>query len=100
MEDDGEWISIIEYSRLRKRSISTIRRDIKANRVKFRMESGKYFLFIHRDRISNLENKDLELLQKELKKLREENQDLRMLVDLYESGKKREVIFPPEIGAQ
>ena len=39
------WLDIVEYAQLMKVSISTVRRAIKANKVKFKLQDGKYFVF-------------------------------------------------------
>lgn len=94
---EGKWISILEYASFKKKSISTVRRSIKAKRVKFKEENGKYFIwcknFLDNSEI-NSERQELEIkfenerLKKELRNLREELEELRMLVGLYESEKK------------
>jgi hypothetical protein len=38
------WLPITEYSLKNKMSISTIRRKIKSNTLKFKVENGKYFI--------------------------------------------------------
>jgi len=40
----SNWLPITEYSFKNKISISTIRRKIKSNTLKFKVESGKYFI--------------------------------------------------------
>lgn len=39
-----DWLSLVEYSRKYKLSISTLRRRIKNNKMEFRLDDGKYFL--------------------------------------------------------
>ena len=41
---EGKWLSIIEYANYKKKSISTVRRYIKANRVKYKEDQGKYYI--------------------------------------------------------
>lgn len=95
MNQDGVWLSILEYANIKKVSISTIRRSIKANAVKYREENGKYLIWTKQDpekeQLSlKLEN---EFLRRENKKLQEEIEDLRMLLSIYEN--KQEEQLPP-----
>jgi hypothetical protein len=46
----SNWLSITEYSVRHSISPSTIRRKIKQNSIKFKVENGKYFLFDEYDR--------------------------------------------------
>ena len=43
---EGKWLSVLEFAAHKKKSISTVRRYIKANRVKHKEENGKYFIFV------------------------------------------------------
>lgn len=101
MNKNGAWLSIIEYATLKGLSISTVRRAIKSRRVTFKKEKRKFFIF------SDLFPKDKnpiemqaqiqmqklkvenEFLREKLRKFEEENNDLKMLVQLYESEAKR-----------
>ena len=94
MKKDGAWLPIIDYAKLKGVSISTIRRRIKASRLLFKKEEGKFFIFVDA-RIIESENTSLQklrlekdFLQNKLKKLQEENEDLKMLVQLYEREKR------------
>lgn len=97
---EGKWLSVLEYASYKKKSISTIRRYIKANRVKHRDENGKYFIWV-KNYIPNTTEKDknnLELkfenerLKKENIELKEELAETKMLIELYESGQ----MVPPK----
>lgn len=97
MEQAGVWLPILEYARYRDISISTIRRMIKTDRVKSRLEDGKYFIFVAKERLDKkkheqevlsqrleeltLENEHLKRL---LKKREEELSELKMLLNVYE----------------
>lgn len=95
---DGVWLSITDYSRYKNVSISTIRRHIKANILKYKEENGKYLICVPSvERIKLREEEDLlktklenELLKGQLRQLKEENNELKMLVEIYEKQ------VPPE----
>ena len=100
---EGVWLSINDYSRYKSVSVSTIRRHIKSNILKYREEDGKYFIYVpSSDRIRLKEEEELlriklelELLRGKIRGLQEENHELRMLVDLYEG--KTTSSTPPEL---
>ena len=91
---DGKWLSVLEYAAFKKKSISTVRRYIKANRVKHKDENGKYFIWVknYLDSKSIEERKgtetlfELERLKKENTELRQDLADAKMLIELYENG--------------
>ncbi len=92
---EGKWLSVLEYASFKKKSISTVRRYIKANRVKYKEDNGKYFIWV-KNYISDkmLEEKEQLSLKFEVERLKKENIELKeqiaeakMLIDLYESGK-------------
>jgi hypothetical protein len=89
---DGKWLSILEYANYKNKSISTVRRYIKANRVKYKDEQGKYYIFCKNYQIDDTHKEQLNLklenmrLAKENRVLKEELAELKMLVDLYEKG--------------
>ncbi|MAZ49313.1 MAG: hypothetical protein CME65_12190 [Halobacteriovoraceae bacterium] len=97
---EGKWLSIIEYANFKKKSISTVRRYIKANRVKFKEEQGKYFIFCKNYVEQNHNDESMELklenirLKKENRALLEEISELKMLVDLYEGSKTQSKPLP------
>ncbi|MCY4524809.1 MAG: hypothetical protein OXB84_08725, partial [Halobacteriovoraceae bacterium] len=74
-------------------SISTVRRSIKANKVKYKKSQGKFFIYVHSDKLNTADNSmrklqmEKEILKNKLRKLEEENNDLKMLVFLYEKNK-------------
>ncbi len=91
---EGKWLSVLEYASYKKKSISTVRRYLKANRVKYKEENGKYFIWVKNfvpkysedeKSIVNLKF-ELERLKKENLELKEEISELKMLVTLYENG--------------
>lgn len=95
---EGKWLSISEYSNYRDISVSTIRRYIKAKRVRCKKENGKYLIFVSDEnyimRSNQKEKEDLTLrlelheLKDRVRILEEENNDLKMLVQIYEQKLK------------
>jgi len=91
---EGKWLSILEYAAYKKKSISTVRRYVKANRVKFKEENGKYFIWVKQyvSSATTSEKEQLSLkfeverLKKENMELTNEVAELKMLVHLYENG--------------
>lgn len=92
MEKEGIWLSIVDYASLKGISISTIRRSIKASKVKYKKEQGKFFIFVDSNKLKTNDDgvqelqMEREILKSKLRKLEEENNDLRMLVHLYEKN--------------
>lgn len=83
MEETGVWLPILEYANYRNISISTIRRMIKANRVKSRLDDGKYFIFVAKERLEKKKIEQNNLCQK-VEELYLENQHLKKLLQLRE----------------
>ena len=92
---EGTWLSILDYSHFKKVSISTIRRHIKANLVKWKEDEGKYLIWTQTDvqTMALRKEGDVLALRLENQRLRHENRQLmeelneaRMLIGLYESG--------------
>ncbi len=91
----GKWLSITEYSAYRNISISTVRRYIKGNRLRTKLSSGKYLIHVSDEnytiRVNKKEREELSMkleiheLNDRIRLLEEENNDLKMLVQLYES---------------
>src|SRR5437868_263999 len=103
---DGVWLSIADYSLYKKVSVSTIRRHIKTNILKYKEEDGKYFIYVaSSDRVKLKEGEEIlriklesELLRSQIRQLQEENFELRMLVDLYEKNPlEKKIVEPPEL---
>ncbi|MCT4642437.1 MAG: hypothetical protein N4A33_09085 [Bacteriovoracaceae bacterium] len=102
---EGKWLSILEYAAYKKKSISTVRRYVKAQRVKTREENGKYFIWTkgYIDNQSLNEKESLELkfenerLKKENKTLKEQLAEYQMLVRIYESTKDELPSLPGEL---
>lgn len=102
---EGAWLSINDYSRYKNVSISTIRRHIKSNILKHKEENGKYFIYVPSTEKVRLREEEemvrlkfeLELVRSNLRQLQEENNELRMLVELYEGQQGRGRDLPPEL---
>ncbi len=99
---EGSWLPILEYSQFKKVSISTVRRHIKANLVRWKDEGGKYFVWTPVDPRELEDRKDgqllaakleLQRLDRENRNLRQELEEARMLINLYESP----IVSPPEV---
>ena len=87
MNQEGIWLSILEYASHTKTSISTIRRSIKAGHLKYKEENGKYFIWTKEMSIKSEDlslKMELELLRKQNRELVEEVNDLKMLLSVYE----------------
>ena len=96
---DGKWLSVLEFASYKKKSISTVRRYIKANRVKYKEDKGKYYIwvknYVNTQSIPEKESLDLkfevERLKKEIIYLKSEITEAKMLIELYEQGQ----MLPP-----
>ena len=84
----GQWLSLMEYARRNKLSLSTLRRYIKAKKVTYKLENGRYLLWDEQGSVSGATPAPLtELLkatQKELQKAKEEIAELKTLIAYYE----------------
>ena len=109
MHQDGIWLSVLDYANVKKTSISTIRRSIKAGHVKFREENGKYFIWTKE--IKNHLNKtlleektelalklEIEFLKKINREISEELNDCKMLLSVYENQTIFSLPPLPELG--
>ena len=106
---EGIWLSINDYSRYKDVSISTIRRHIKNNILKHKEENGKYFIYVpSTEKLRMREEEEIlkikletELLRSQIRQLREENNELKMLVALYEGNQQPATTIrtelPPEL---
>ena len=89
MNQDGIWLSILDYASVKKTSISTIRRSIKSGHLKYKEEGGKYFIWTKESLVNKEEQSTIvamEALRKRNRELEEEINDLKMLLQVYESG--------------
>jgi hypothetical protein len=84
----GVWLSLMEYATQNGVSLSTLRRQIKSDKLRHRLEAGRYLVWsedqgparvpaaAHTDSVAELEIK--------LKKAREEIVELKTLLAFYE----------------
>ncbi|OFZ26250.1 MAG: hypothetical protein A2381_09080 [Bdellovibrionales bacterium RIFOXYB1_FULL_37_110] len=95
ISNESVWLSIFEYSKKTGKSISTIRRYIKAKRIVSQMIDGKFYLLVDANRNANEQvdysdcqklklEKQVVFLKKQLVAVQEEISELKMLVNLYE----------------
>jgi hypothetical protein len=102
MSDNVTWLSITEYSSSKGISISTIRRRIKSGKAIFKFENGKY-LIRHDHPQNDLSGEDLEMklkiqrLETQIVELQNENMELKMLVQIYESKGSAPSDQPPAL---
>ena len=102
---EGKWLSVLEFASYKNKSISTVRRYIKADRVKYKDENGKYFIWVknYQEKNTDEEKELLELkfenerLRKENRVIKEEINELKMLVQIYESENTLNKSKLPEI---
>ena len=100
MNQDGIWLSILEYAAHKKTSISTIRRSIKSGHIKFKEENGKYFIWTKEITVKSEEiglKMEVELLKKKNRELVEEINDLKMLLSVYEKPISQSLPPIPEL---
>ncbi len=101
MNQEGIWLSILDYANVKKTSISTIRRSIKSGHVKYKEENGKYFIWTKEivvEKVELSQKLELEFLKRRNRELEEEVNDLKMLLNVYESGIQKNSLPPlPEI---
>jgi hypothetical protein len=101
MNQDGIWLSILDYANVKKTSISTIRRSIKAGHVKYKEENGKYFIWTKEIAVERVElslKMENEFLKRRNRELEEEINDLKMLLQVYECNLQRYKLPPlPEV---
>ena len=86
LTDNGkDWIPLIEYALKKGVSLSTLRRHIKAGKIPFKVEDGRYLLFDDSPEYSGASNTPaLATIQEELMAAQEEIAELKTLIALYE----------------
>ena len=85
MEQGGHWLSLMDYANQNDVSLSTLRRHIKAQKVRYKTENGRYFLWSNS--ISPSTESPLSLVEElklQLRMAHEEIAELKTLVAFYE----------------
>ena len=72
------WIPLMDYAIKNGVSLSTLRRHIKANKIQYRVENGRYLL------LDDSDGQSRHRLERDLAKAREEIAELKTLIALYE----------------
>ncbi len=86
MESSGQWLSLMEYAMRNDVSLSTLRRHIKAQKVRYRSENGRYFIW--QNSAPQARSDANSELQKQLQKAQKEIAELKTLVAFYEDLNK------------
>lgn len=73
------WIPIVDYAVLKGISTSTLRRYIKAKKVEYKIEDGRYLL-----RADATDMSQARILEERLLEAQEQISELKMLVAIYE----------------
>ncbi len=91
---EGTWIPLMEYAIKRGVSLSTLRRHIKAEKIAYRIEAGRYLVFDDQSSVAApveaspssrvIAFDDRKQLERELQKAREEIAELKTLIAFYE----------------
>ncbi|MBL7715631.1 MAG: hypothetical protein JNL01_09200 [Bdellovibrionales bacterium] len=86
----NEWIPLMDYAVKNSISLSTLRRHIKANKITYRVENGKYLILDELNQTvagpaatAGITGR-IEQLELDLNKAQEEIAELKMLVAIYE----------------
>jgi len=103
----GDWLPLMEYAMRKGVSLSTLRRYIKAKKVEYRLEDGRYLLWdaeaqpgdrrlspavapstdaiaAQSHAVARASTQDARALEHELKRAQEEISELKTLISLYE----------------
>jgi hypothetical protein len=80
----GQWMTLVEYASKNRVSLSTLRRYIKQGKIEHRLQSGRYWVWDPEPQQFSTD------LASELLRAKQEIEELKMLVALYESR-------PPEM---
>jgi hypothetical protein len=78
---NDDWIPLLEYALKKGVSLSTLRRHIKAGKIPFKVEDGRYLLF---DDSKESTHPTLVRVQEDLQRAQEEIAELKTLIALYE----------------
>ena len=90
---EGVWLPLLDYAHRKGLSLSTLRRYIKASKVTYRSENGRYLIWDPMGDLAPAVDADLESLklieklrrsEADLRKAREEIAELKTLIAFYE----------------
>lgn len=81
---DPHWVPIVDYAVRHGMSTSTIRRYIKANKIRHKLQEGRYLIYSDVLETVPVGMSETETLKKQLAKAHEQIDELKMLVALYE----------------
>jgi len=90
MNTQSTWIPLLEYAMKKGISLSTLRRYIKAKKVQYRLENGRYLLLDDEGEMKNVATQstsardDSTLLRTDLQRAKEEIAELKTLIAFYE----------------
>lgn len=73
-----DWIPLVEYAHKKDISLSTLRRHIKAGKIAYKVDQGRYLLF------DDTPGDSTPSLQMQLQQAREEIAELKTLIAFYE----------------
>src|SRR4051812_17258698 len=85
----GTWIPLMDFAIKKGVSLSTLRRHIKANKLTYKIEDGRYLLWDNGSQSVEVEDGPTELqtrlqaLTKDLQRAQEEIAELKTLIALY-----------------
>lgn len=85
-EANSGWIPLLHFAMKTGTSLSTLRRHIKANKVQFRIENGRYLLWDPSAIHTEINSTDVIQLKGDLQKAKKEIAELKTLIALYEEG--------------
>jgi len=88
--DLGGWVSLMDYANQNGVSLSTLRRYIKANKIEYKIENGRYLVFSGTEEMTPVSPKNTDTtlpffkLQSDLMKAQKEIAELKTLIAFYE----------------
>ncbi len=75
------WIPLLKYAAKKGVSLSTLRRHIKADKIRHKKEKGKYFIF---DNLPNASSEEVKSMRVDLQRAYREIAELKTLIAFYE----------------
>lgn len=83
--EKGTWVPLIQYAVQKGISISTLRRRIRANEIKYQLRNGRYFIYDDGQEVQPQSFQAQEHSQKVISDLQEQVADLKTLVQVLEA---------------